>query len=170
MIAKADRRDAWVGLSSAPADDLKRALVGYSSDSTRAKWRALRSARMSSPKTRLTEPTLSETLIDGNGANQPICRVLSLMQMLTIAAGAFLTLAAVFIIGCNYIGIVHARRTRVGFSCVPIIGGVLGGAGFLLLPRLKLLAFIPPLVDIGCVPVLLALLVHILRRKPDSAG
>src|SRR6476469_1584747 len=73
MIAKADRRDAWVGLSSAPADDLKRALVGYGSDSTRAKWRALRSARISAPKTRLTEPTLSETLIDGwTGHNYPL--------------------------------------------------------------------------------------------------
>lgn len=90
--------------------------------------------------------------------------------MLTIAAGVSLALAAFFIIACNYIGIVHSRRTRVGFSCVPIIGGVLGGVGFLLLPRLKLFAFIPPLVDIGCVPILCALLVYILRRKPDSAG
>jgi len=43
---------------------LKWALVGYGGDSPRAKWRALRSARSSTPKKNLTWPALSETLID----------------------------------------------------------------------------------------------------------
>jgi hypothetical protein len=90
------------------------------------------------------------------------------MRVPTIAAAVFLTLG-VLLTGGNYIGIAQARRTQVGFSCIPILGGVLGCAGFLLLPRLRLFAFIPPLVDIGCVPMLLALLVHVLRRKPDGA-
>lgn len=91
------------------------------------------------------------------------------MRVPIMAAGVFLTLGAL-LTGANYIGIAHARRTHVGFSCIPLLGGVLGCAGFLLLPGLRLFAFIPPLMDIGCVPMLLALLVHILRRKRERAG
>jgi len=47
VIELVDRRDAWVGLSFWPATDWKRALVGYSTFSNRAKWRSLQSARCS---------------------------------------------------------------------------------------------------------------------------
>src|SRR5260370_42664877 len=56
-----DRRDAWVELSFRPETDYERALVGMAEPSTRAKWRALRSARTSTLKKCLTPPTLSET-------------------------------------------------------------------------------------------------------------
>ena len=95
------------------------------------------------------------------------------MRLPTFAAAVFVTLGAILVVG-NYVGIAHARRKHVGFSCIPILGGLLGGTGFLLLPRLKLFALIPPLVDIGCVPMLFALLVHlvrhVLRRKPYGSG
>ena len=68
--------------------------------------------------------------------------------MLTIAAAVFLSLGTLLTLG-NYIGIVQARRAQVGFSCVPILGGSLGCAGFLLLPKVRLFAFIPPLVNAG---------------------
>ena len=90
------------------------------------------------------------------------------MRVPTIAAGMLLLLGAL-LTGGNYIGLVHARRTQVGFSCIPLLGGVLGCVGFLLLPRLRLFAFVPLLVDVGCLPMLLASLVHLLRRKPDEA-
>ncbi len=86
------------------------------------------------------------------------------MRLLTIAAVIFLGLSA-FLVAGNWLGIAEARRTKVGFSCVPILGGLFGGVGFLLLPRLRLLALLPPVVDIGCVPMLVALLVHIVRSK-----
>src|SRR5579864_4497944 len=61
MIAVADRRDAWVGLSP----DLKRLrselTVGKAEPSTRAKWRSSTSARRSVLRKNLTPPTLSET-------------------------------------------------------------------------------------------------------------
>ena len=44
-----------------PETDYERALVGMAEPSTRAKWRALRSARVSTPKKCLTGATLSET-------------------------------------------------------------------------------------------------------------
>ena len=84
------------------------------------------------------------------------------MRVQTIAAVLLLSLSA-FVIGGNLLGIVQARRTHVGFSCVPFLGGLFGCVGFLLLPRIRLLAFIPLLADPGCVMVL-ALLVLILRK------
>ena len=74
-----------------------------------------------------------------------------------------------FLIAGNHVGIVQARRTHVGFSCVPFLGGLFGSAGFLLLPRVRLFAFIPPLVDAGCVLMVLALLVHIFRRDANGS-
>src|ERR1039457_3988270 len=58
-----DRRDAWVGLSFWPETDYERTLVGRATAraSTRAKWRALRSARSSTLTKCLTAPALSET-------------------------------------------------------------------------------------------------------------
>jgi len=91
------------------------------------------------------------------------------VRLLTIAATVFLTLGTL-LTGANYVGIARARRTQVGFSCVPILGGLLGCAGFLLLPKVRLLGFIPPLVDPGCVPMMLALLVHALRKKRGSSN
>src|SRR6516162_3718436 len=44
MIAGCDRRDGWVGPSSELETDCERALVGYGTCSTRAKWRSSRSA------------------------------------------------------------------------------------------------------------------------------
>jgi len=84
--------------------------------------------------------------------------------MLTIAAAVFLT-SSVLLTELNYVGIAQSRRKQVGFSCIPILGGLLGCAGFLLIPRVRFFAFIPPL-DPGCVPTLLALLVHVLRKTP----
>jgi len=94
------------------------------------------------------------------------------MRLPTTAAAVFLTLGAILIVG-NYVGIVQARRKHVGFSCIPVLGGLLGCAGFLSLPRLWPFGFIPQLVDIGCVPLLFAslhLLHHVLRRKREGSG
>jgi hypothetical protein len=57
-----------------------------------------------------------------------------------------LTLGILLTVG-NYIGIVYAWRKHVEFSCIPILGGLFGCTGFLLLPRIRLFAFIPPLAD-----------------------
>jgi hypothetical protein len=84
------------------------------------------------------------------------------MRLTTITAAVFLTLGAILIVG-NYAGIAHARRKQVGFSCIPILGGLFGCAGFLLLPRLRLLALVPPLIDPGFVPMMFALLVGFIR-------
>jgi len=54
MIEVVDRRDAWVGLSSRPKTITSGPLVGMAEPSTRAKWRALRSARSSTLKKCLT--------------------------------------------------------------------------------------------------------------------
>ena len=91
-----------------------------------------------------------------------------LMHVQTIAAVVLLSLSA-FLIGGNYLGIAWARRTNAGFSCIPILGGLLGCAGFLLLPKIRLLAFIPPLVDPGCVLLVVALLVRILKKDLDGS-
>lgn len=74
-----------------------------------------------------------------------------------------------FLIGGNYLGIAWARLTNAGFSCIPILLGLLGCAGFLLLPKIRLLAFIPPLVDPSWVLLVFALLVHILKKDLDGS-
>ena len=85
------------------------------------------------------------------------------MRLMTILAALFLGLGALIAFG-NYLGIVRARRTHVGFSCVPILGGLFGCVGlFLLLPRIRHFAFVPLLVDPGCLPLLFALLAHLLK-------
>jgi hypothetical protein len=89
---------------------------------------------------------------------------LSCVNVMTVAAAVFLTLGAL-LAGLNFIGILQARRKQVGFSCIPILGGLLGSVGFLLLPRFRLFALIPPLVDPGCV-LMIALLV--LRKIPAA--
>ena len=86
------------------------------------------------------------------------------MRVLTIAAAGFQTLGAVLTVG-NYAGIAWARRNHVGFSCIPILGGLFGCIGFFLLPRMRLFAFIPLLVDPGCV-MMLVLLPRLFRKGP----
>ena len=88
------------------------------------------------------------------------------MRVLTIAAAVFLTVGTLLTAG-NYVGILQARRRCVGFSCVPILGGLFGCVGFLLLPRMRLFAFMPLLVDPGCV-MMLAVLVRLLRKGPSA--
>jgi hypothetical protein len=75
-----------------------------------------------------------------------------------MAAAALLTLGTLLTMG-NYAGIAHARRTRVGFSCIPILGGLFGCIGLFLLPRMRPFALIPLLVDPGCVMMLAFMLV-----------
>ena len=89
------------------------------------------------------------------------------VSALSIAAAVSLTLGT-YITAGNYVGIVVARRTGVGFSCIPVLGGLLGGIGFLLLPRMRLFAFIPPLIDPGCV-MMFALLIRLLRKDPKAS-
>ena len=89
------------------------------------------------------------------------------MRVLTISAAVFLTSGALLTVG-NYVGIVQAKRNLVGFSCIPILGGLFGCVGFLLLPRMRLFAFIPLLADPGCV-MMLALLVRALRKDPKRS-
>jgi hypothetical protein len=82
------------------------------------------------------------------------------MRVLTVAAAVFLTLGAILIVG-NYVGIAYARRKQVGFSCIPILGGLLGCIGLLLIPRVRSFAFLPLVADPGCLPMLLALALFI---------
>src|SRR4029077_11846617 len=72
MIEVVDRRDAWVGLSSRPKTITSGPLVGMAEPSTRAKWRALRSARSSTLKKCLTGIHIVRDAIFhqiGNGTN-----------------------------------------------------------------------------------------------------
>jgi hypothetical protein len=92
----------------------------------------------------------------------------NVIRLMTIVGIVLLTLSAL-LVGANWFGIISARHPRVGFSCVPILGGLLGCVGFLLIPKLRLTAFIPPLVDIGFVPTLCVLFVHVLRSNANGA-
>jgi hypothetical protein len=47
------------------------------------------------------------------------------MHLPTIAAAVFLALGAILVVG-NYVGIAHARRKHIGFSCIPILRGLVG--------------------------------------------
>ena len=83
------------------------------------------------------------------------------MREQTIAAVTLLSLGALPIL-VNWMGFEKARRTGVGFSSVPILSGFFGCMGLLLLPSLRMFAFIPPLVDLGCLPTLAALVAKLL--------
>jgi hypothetical protein len=89
------------------------------------------------------------------------------VSALSIAAAVSLTLGT-YITAGNYVGIVVARRTGVGFSCIPVLGGLLGCVGFLLLPRIRFFGFVPPLIDPGCV-MMFALLIRLLRKDPKAS-
>lgn len=89
------------------------------------------------------------------------------MRVATITAAVFLTLGALLTVE-NYLGIAQVWRKHVRFSCIPILGGLSGWAGFLLLPEMRRFAFIPLLVDPGCV-MMLALLVRLLRKGPKAS-
>ena len=89
----------------------------------------------------------------------------SLRMQRTAGALIFLGVGAA-LIGGNYFGIAKAQRARVGYSCLPILGGLSGCVGFLLIPRFRLLALLPVLVDPGCL-MLLVLLWYVVRKGPD---
>jgi hypothetical protein len=88
------------------------------------------------------------------------------MHVLTIAAVVLLGVGSLVTVG-NWVGVAHAWWARVGFSCVPILGGLSACVGLLLIPRVRPFAFIPLLADFGCMPMVLALLVHVLRKHRD---
>jgi hypothetical protein len=124
--------------------------------------------RGSNPSRKVVRPTAAPTaLIDGNTATSLNLYVLSTVRAVTITAAVFPTLGTLLSVG-NYLGIVRARRKHVGFSCIPILGGLFGCVGFLLLPRIRLFAFVPLVADPGCVMVL-ALLVRLLRKDPKAS-
>ena len=93
------------------------------------------------------------------------------MQRRQIAAAVLLGLGCFVTVG-NWVGRAHALWTRVGYSCVPILGGLCACVGLPLIPRVKPFAFIPLLLDLGCVPMVLAgvlaLLVYGLRKLRDA--
>jgi hypothetical protein len=93
----------------------------------------------------------------------------SQIHMMKIAGFVFLSLGALLLTG-NWLGVLNARRNGVGFSCIPFIGGLFGCAGLLSLAKLRLLAFVPLLVDPSCVPMLFVLLVKLVRRGPHGAN
>lgn len=97
-----------------------------------------------------------------------VLNVIDLMRAQTIAAVVFLGIGTLVTVG-KYIGIAQARRTRVGYSCIPLLGGLFGCAGLLLIPKGRVFSFLPLLADIGCVPMMLALLVYVLKRGPDPS-
>src|SRR5579864_3373815 len=99
--------------------------------------------------------------------NSPYLLRSGCVRLLSIAAALFLFFGAL-LTGANYFGIAQACRTRVGFSCIPILGGLLGCAGFLMLLTVRTCAFITPFVEPGCLPTMLAVVVHIIRQKSSS--
>lgn len=90
------------------------------------------------------------------------------MRVQVVAAVVLLRLGGLLILG-NWLEFSKARRTGLGFSCVPILGGLFGCIGFLLLPKLRVFAFIAPLADLGCVPMLVALALHLVRSIFDRS-
>src|SRR5215469_6917256 len=75
-----------------------------------------------------------------------------------IAAAVFLTLGAIH---CGPLRWHCARSAQTSRILVHSTSCGTVGMRFLLLPRLRLFGFIPQLVDIGSVPMLFALLVHV---------
>jgi hypothetical protein len=104
--------------------------------------------------------------LTGKAATSLNFYVLARVRAATITAAVFLTLGALLTLG-NYVGIAQAMRKRVGFSCIPILGGLFGCVGFLLLPGIRLFAFIPLLVDPGCLMTLAALL-RLLKKGSNA--
>lgn len=84
--------------------------------------------------------------------------------MLRVLGAILLGLGGLLTFG-NYWGIAQARRTKTHFSCIPILGGLFGCVGMVLVAKVRWLAFIPPLADVGCMPMLLALAFFLLSGK-----
>jgi hypothetical protein len=53
-----------------------------------------------------------------------------MIATLFIVAGAIVTVG-------NYFGIVYAKFNRANYSCIPILGGLLGSVGLLATPKLR---------------------------------
>lgn len=84
--------------------------------------------------------------------------------MLKVVGAVLLGVGGLLTFG-NYWGIAQARRTKTNFSCIPILGGVFGYVGLLLLTQSRWLAFIPLFADVGCMPMVLALAFFLLSGK-----
>lgn len=81
--------------------------------------------------------------------------LLSLVAVILLGIFAWAAVANVVLAVRYY---VHGQRS----SLLPIVGGVLGAVGCLVAPWtfLKAWWWLPPIVDIGCAPMLLAMIVE----------
>lgn len=78
----------------------------------------------------------------------------------TLSASVLLASFALCAIG-NVLGPIIARYQRQSFSVIPIIGGLAGAVGCAIAPWdwLRPWWWVAPLVDIGCVPSIVALVI-----------
>jgi hypothetical protein len=86
-----------------------------------------------------------------------------------IISGILLAASLWCIVG-NYWIAFSCFVTKKSATAIPFVGGILGMIGLLLLPSPGWSQFwwVPPIVDLGCVPLIGATVVHLLRRKASS--
>jgi hypothetical protein len=81
-------------------------------------------------------------------------------------ATALVTVGAI-LIAANYVGIAFWVRKKMNYSCIPVLGGLLASVGFLFIPALRLFAWLPPLIDPGCAPMLVMSIVNYGKRYKE---
>lgn len=82
-----------------------------------------------------------------------------------VIAGLLATACCLIVIG-NAVAIVRFRRSGRRMSSVPLVGGIAGALAAVIapLPALRPWLWVPLVVDVGCVPMLLASLIGSVRR------
>ena len=86
-----------------------------------------------------------------------------------------LALLAALAMAGNWLGWIHALLTRIHFSFVPVIGGVLGAITFAVAPyipefgpyisRFGRFWWVPLLADLGCLPMLVTTAIYQIHRR-----
>lgn len=66
----------------------------------------------------------------------------------------------------NGVGVIIGRVRNRSFSVVPFVGGVSGVLGCVIAPSKAVNRYwwIPPLVDLGCIPLLVVLAIYFARK------
>jgi hypothetical protein len=80
-----------------------------------------------------------------------------MISFLLIIVGAAVTVG-------NCLGIARAKVSKVNYSCIPLVGGLLGSIGFSAAPKVRMCAWVPLVIDPGCLPMLVMTVVRLLKK------
>ena len=89
------------------------------------------------------------------------------MIVLRFIVGAILLVVSVWLIAMNWWIVIERSRKGRRSSLAPFYGGICGALALLLIPSSKLakVAWVPLVIDVGCLPILIAAAIAYFKRR-----